>query len=217
MKILNLYAGVGGNRKLWEGHDVTAVEYTQKIANVYQSLFPDDKVVVGDAHQYLLDHCHEFDFIWSSPPCQSHSRMVKATRHSSQSRRYPDMSLYEEIIYLRNFYDGEWIVENVDPYYGILVPKGVFHTSIGRHKFWSSSKFTAVDIKRPKNFINLANVAGSKLMKEWLGIQYEGNIYYEGNHCPAQVLRNAVHPELGKSALESIMENRQATEQIGML
>ena len=26
---------------------------------------------------------------------------------------------------------------------------------------------------------------------------YEKNIYYEGNHCPTQILRNCVHPEVG--------------------
>jgi DNA (cytosine-5)-methyltransferase 1 len=197
MKVLNLYAGVGGNRKLWTGCDVTAVEYTQNIADVYQSLNPADTVVVDDAHQYLLENHQNFDFIWSSPPCQSHTKMVKATRHKSQQRRYPNMALYAEIIYLQHFFSGRWVVENVEPYYGPLVPDGVVHTVVGRHHFWSNFGFIARDIPRPSGFINLSNVAGSQKMKDWLGIQYEGNLYYEGNHCPAQVLRNAVHPEIG--------------------
>lgn len=33
MKILNLYAGIGGNRKLWGNeHDITAVELRPEIA-----------------------------------------------------------------------------------------------------------------------------------------------------------------------------------------
>lgn len=69
MKILNLYAGIGGNRKLWgDEHEITAVEYKPEIAKIYQDFFPNDKMVVGDAHQYLLGHFNEFDFIWSSPP-----------------------------------------------------------------------------------------------------------------------------------------------------
>ena len=74
MKILNLYAGVGGNRKLWGGeHDITAVELDAQIAEVYADLYPNDTVIVGDAHEYLLENYMDFDFIWSSPPCPSHS------------------------------------------------------------------------------------------------------------------------------------------------
>ena len=55
MKILNLYAGIGGNRKLWgDTHEITAVELDPKIAKIYQDFFPKDKVIVADAHQYLL-------------------------------------------------------------------------------------------------------------------------------------------------------------------
>ena len=50
MKILNLYAGIGGNRKLWEGHDITAVEHNHPIANIYKDLFPNDDMIIGDAH-----------------------------------------------------------------------------------------------------------------------------------------------------------------------
>lgn len=54
MKILNLYAGIGGNRELWgEEYDITAVEINPKIAKKYQERFPKDNVVVADAHEYL--------------------------------------------------------------------------------------------------------------------------------------------------------------------
>ena len=78
MKILNLYAGIGGNRKLWgNDHEVTAIEYDNNIAKIYQENFPNDIVIVTDAHQYLLEHFREYDFIWSSPPCPSHSKVRK--------------------------------------------------------------------------------------------------------------------------------------------
>jgi DNA (cytosine-5)-methyltransferase 1 len=199
-KVLDLYAGVGGNRKKMTNCEVTAVEYSPAIAEVYQGLYPNDTVVVADAHQYLLDHHHEFDFVWSSPPCQSHSRMMKATRHNLN--RYPDMKLYEEIIFLQNFFKGNWVVENVVPYYAPLIPA----QKVGRHLFWSNFDFTAEDVARPKNFINKANLAGKKELMDWLGIHYEKNLYYEGNHCPAQVLRNCVHPDLGKQIFEQGMD-----------
>ena len=40
MKVLNLYAGIGGNRKLWQDVDVTAVELNPQIAKIYQDFFP---------------------------------------------------------------------------------------------------------------------------------------------------------------------------------
>ena len=197
MKVLNLYAGIGGNRKLWNNCEVTAVEYNERIASVYQRLYPQDNVIVGDAHEYLRTNYDKFDFIWSSPPCQSHSRMVKATRHKLD--RYPDMTLYQQIIYLQNFFKGKWVVENVVPYYEPLINPTA---RVGRHLFWSNFSFKCDDIKRPKGFINSTNKEGRRQLQDWLDIHFEEVIYYEGNHCPAQVLRNAVHPMIGKQILE---------------
>jgi DNA (cytosine-5)-methyltransferase 1 len=197
MKVLNLYAGLGGNRKLWDDCEVTAVENHQQIADVYARLNPADTVVVGDAHEYLLNHYNEFDFIWTSPPCQTHSKMNKATRH--KLRRYPEMSLYQEILFLQHFFSGRWVVENVNPYYETLIPA----KQMGRHLFWSNFDFEDFDVARPKGFINQASLAGKKALMDWLGIHYEENIYYGSNHCPAQILRNCVHPKVGKHIFDS--------------
>ena len=51
MKVLNLYAGLGGNRKLWENVEVTAVEMNEEIAGIYKEYFPQDVIIVGDAHK----------------------------------------------------------------------------------------------------------------------------------------------------------------------
>ena len=197
MKVLNLYAGIGGNRKLWEDVEVTAVEIVPEIAEIYQGFFPDDNVLVTDAHPYLLEHFKEYDFIWSSPPCQSHSKMMKATRH--EIIKYPDMGLYQEIIFLGNFFKGKWVVENVKPYYEPLIKP---NTVIGRHYLWSN--FHILDYHAPEipGFIVTGTRAGAEALKEWLGLNYEGNLYYEDNHCPGQVLRNCVHPTVGNHILE---------------
>ena len=56
LKILNLYSGIGGNRKLWGNeHDITAVEIVPEIAAIYKDLFPNDTVVVDDAHAFLSE------------------------------------------------------------------------------------------------------------------------------------------------------------------
>lgn len=196
-KILNAYAGVGGNARDWGDHEVTAIELNPKIAAVYQRLNPTHTVIITDAHEYIRAHHAEFDIIWSSPKCQTHTKMCLFTRH--KNRKYPDMELYEEILFLKHYFKGQWIVENVVPFYEPLIKPS---NQVGRHCFWGNFDFDVEDVKRPANFINMANLAGKKALMEWLGIYYEENIYYEGNHCPAQVLRNCVHPKIGKQILD---------------
>ena len=191
---------------MWpDHHTVTAIEYDQKIADIYQDQNPFDEVIVStDAHKFLLENYQDFDFIWSSPPCQSHSRMIR----SGQNRkpRFPDMRLYEEIIFLKySAPDVLWVVENVVPYYKPLVEPS---TKVGRHLFWSNFEITAEDVKRPTGFINLGNKVGAEKLKRWLGIDYEGVVYYDGNHCPAQILRNAVHPKIGLHILNDAQKGQ---------
>ena len=202
MNILNLYAGVGGNRKHWEG-DITAVEWDEDIAETYSELYPEDKVICGDAHEYLLLNFHKFDFIWSSPPCQSHSKMIRSGRN--RKPRYPDLRLYEEILLLKTDFKGKWVVENVVPYYSPLVAPSA---KVGRHLFWCNFDFGLIqDPVPPENFINTTNLKGKAILQEWLGIHYERNLYYGNNHCPAQVLRNCVHPDIGKQIMEFVIES----------
>jgi len=194
LQVLNLYAGLGGNRKLWKDVEVVAIENDPKIAAVYQKLYPQDDVFVEDAREILLDTYDMFDFIWSSPPCQSHSKMVKAGRN--RTARYPDLALYEEIIFLQHFFKGGWIVENVKPYYKELIPPTEI---VGRHYFWSNFNFDVEDVPRPTNFINSVKDG----LMDWLDIHYEEKLYYGNNHCLGQVLRNCVHPKLGKDILDN--------------
>lgn len=191
LRVLNLYAGLGGNRKNWIDVDVTAVEKSEEIARVYRLNHPDDLIVIGDAHEYLLNHYGEFDLIWSSPPCQSHSKMIRSGRN--RKPRYPDMQLYQEIIFLQHNFMGKWVVENVEPYYEPLIPC----QRIGRHCFWSNFWISPIEEPACEDFMGNYTQEKIEKMKEWLGINYDGNIYYDGNHDPGQVLRNCVHPIIG--------------------
>lgn len=192
MKILNLYAGIGGNRKLWEGHDITAVEYKPEIAKIYQDFFPKDKVIVGDAHQYLLEHLEEFDFIWSSPPCPSHSRIrnIAGVGRGQNKPIYPDMKLYEEIIFLQQVYNssgtsfnGKYVVENVISYYEPLIPPQKF----GRHYFWANFLIRPLNLKTRGHNETLEELAE---LKGFEGVK------------DRTLLRNCTEPELGKRILE---------------
>ena len=197
MKILNLYAGVGGNRKLWgDEHEVTAVENEQYIADVYKELHPNDKVVVADAHQYLLDHYKEFDFIWASPPCPSHSRIRLTHKTKSTKPVYPDMQLYEEIIFLKHMYDGDWVVENVIPYYKPLIAPTVI---LDRHCIWSNKPIQEKEFNRGYS-VDLTRQVGSR---DTLTVAY-GIQLPEGTKNQRKLLRNMVLPEMGNYVLEEI-------------
>jgi len=183
LKVCNLYCGIGGNRKLWEDVNVTAVELDPEIAKVYQSYFPDDKVIVADAHQYLLDHYKEFDFIWSSPPCPSHSRI---NTDGNQKARYPDMTLYEEILFLgNNWYNGLWGVENVIPYYTPLI----YAKEIDRHLFWAN--FKIYDYEQTEKPLSIARQTGTT---NRFGFNLKG-VKIKGNK--RQIMKNLVNPETG--------------------
>ena len=195
MKILNLYAGIGGNRKLWgDKHEVTAIEMDENIAKVYQDHFPNDKVVIGDAHRYLLDNFSNFDFIWTSPPCQSHSsfRQNIGVRYRGVKPIYPDMTLYEEIIFLQNNFKGEYVVENVKPYYKPLIKPTIV---LDRHLLWTNVDMVHKDFERPK--IRKAQIPQ---LQDFLGYDLTG--YKLPNK--RQVLRNCVNPNMGKYVLDNV-------------
>ena len=147
IKILNLHAGIGGNRKGWIGKDVevTAVEHNSEIANVYQKFFPQDKVIIADAGDYLAKHYAEFDFIWASPSCTTHSKVrMMASKAGSYDAKLPNMELYSIIIFLQHFFKGKWIVENVKPYYNPLIQPTA---KLGRHLIWSNFEFEEKEFK----------------------------------------------------------------------
>lgn len=193
MKVLNLYAGIGGNRKLWQGADVTAVEMNPDIAKIYQKHFPQDEVIRGDAHGYLEQYYRDFDFIWSSPPCQSHSSMRQnlAVRFRGTPAVYPDMKLYQEIIFLQHNFAGKWVIENVNPYYEPLIPARL----IQRHLFWSNFWIPDVDVK--KDHLRTAQID-----------DLESHLDFDLSEFPLpnkrQILRNCVQPELGLHVFEAM-------------
>jgi DNA (cytosine-5)-methyltransferase 1 len=189
MKILNLYAGIGGNRKLWgEEHEIVAIENNENIAKVYKDMYPNDTVIVTDAHAYLLEHFKEFDFIWSSPPCPTHSRLAKA--NTKRKITYPDMKLYEEIILLQHFFKGKFCVENVIGFYKPLIEPKILQ----RHYFWTN--FEMPEKEFPKEKTCTVND------RERLSKLYDINLDKYKGIDKRLCLRNCVLPELGKYILD---------------
>jgi len=212
MKILNLYACLGGNRYKWnevkEDIEVTAVEYDAELAKLYQERFPNDKVIVADAHQYLLDHYKEFDFIWSSPPCPTHSRM-RLTNTGEGERKskatYPDMKLYEEILLLQHFFKGKYCVENVIPYYEPLIPA----KKRGRHLYWTNFNLPQdLGDRKADNFI-YSKVGDLSKFHDYDFTKYKGEQKMD------KIARNLVDYEAGKTIFETALGiiNKKNTNQ----
>lgn len=218
MRVLNLYAGIGGNRKLWPSDaEVTAIEIDKEIAEIYQQNFPNDIVIVTDAHRYLVDYYFRFDFIWSSFPCTTHTRM----NVNFNLVRYPDLGLYQEIIFLNTFFKGKFCVENVIPYYELILPD-VPVQQFNRHLFWANFKIRTTDKRNPPKQIQNIQAQKTKRKRK----NYDGAIVNIKSRQPHYgfdlsdmriasrkdaILRNCVDPELGLMIYEcafNIYKNR---------
>ena len=197
MRILNLYAGIGGNRKLWGNeHEITAVENNPKIVAVYKEFFPNDTVIVDDAHEYLRKHFREFDFIWASPPCPTHS-VLQLSHSNDKDLKYPDMTLYQEIILLNQFYKGKWVIENVKPYYEPLIQPTF---SIDRHYFWGSDFILTPQFNN--NYTSIRDDVNAMAKQYDIDI----NILKSCNVECRLVLRNMVVPEIGEYIFKNILD-----------
>ncbi len=202
MKVLNLYANIGGNRKLWgDDHEITAVEIDPAIATIYKDFWPNDTVVVADAHQYLLEHFNEYDFIWSSPPCPTHSQVGRLRAFNKPGTgqhsfaKYPDMTLYQEILLLQGYFKGKWCVENVIAWYKPLIPP----SEMSGHWLWTNFYLRNIELG-PRNITD--NPAGDiKVRSEKLGFDLSK---YKGID-KRLALRDCTEPELGKHILECAM------------
>lgn len=208
-KVLNLYACLGGNRYKWNevakeaniDLKVTAVELDQELAILYQDRFPNDKVIVADAHQYLLDHYKEFDFIWTSPPCPTHSRArYWGIGANGKNPVYPDMKLYQEVIFLNYHFKGKFVVENVIPYYEPMLNP----IKRGRHLYWTNFLL-------PSNLNERSyRISGNKAIPQKDEVKnlcefHDFDFYkYKGEQRTNKIARNLVDYEAGRTILETV-------------
>jgi len=212
-KVLNLYACLGGNRYKWDEvakeanieMKVTAVELDPELAKLYQERFPNDEVIIADAHQYLLNHYQEFDFIWSSPPCPTHSRARFARRDTTETV-YPDMKLYQEIIFLDKWFKGKYVVENVTPYYEPLIQA----KKRGRHLYWTNFNLPN-DLKERESGI----MESKDEVNKWCKFHNYNFRQYKGKQPINKIARNLVDYEVGKTIFETALniQRKENTKQ----
>lgn len=216
MNILNCFAGLGGNRRLWENHTVTAIEKDEGIANIYKKRFPADKLIVGDVFEYLRDKTYDidrFDFIWASPPCQTHSQMQKFNPSKTKRQPFPELTqIYGLMFWLNQNYKNKYCIENVQPFYKAPIDPTI---RLDRHLFWANfpikpnSELTERGnnkhgkiggVMRDDGHNNLVEYA--KFMK--LDDVIDDIFALKGyNH--AQLIRNTIHGEIGKYILDELI------------
>jgi DNA (cytosine-5)-methyltransferase 1 len=206
MKVLNLYACLGGNRYKWDevAEDagielqVTAVELDPELAKLYQERFPNDTVIVADAHQYLLDHYQEYDFVWTSPPCPTHSRArYWGFGANGKNPTYPDMKLYEEIIFLQHHFKGKYVVENVKPYY-----EPMFNPAErDRHLYWTNFNLP----NKLSDRTNSGQLNHVSVMQDLVDFHQYDFRKYKGGQRMLKIARNLVDYEAGRTIFETAL------------
>jgi DNA (cytosine-5)-methyltransferase 1 len=164
-----------------------------------------DKVIVDDAHEYLAKNWRNFDFIWSSPPCQSHSKVrMMASKGGSYDSVMPNMKLWAEIIFLQNFTKNtniKFVVENVKPYYEPFVKPSL---KLGRHLFWTNFDIPIIDIKDGLTH----NERGSS-EKGYFDLRD-----FKMKHRKDQIIRNCVDPNVGKYIFDIVNKINYEREKI---
>ncbi len=201
--VLDLFAGVGGTalgiQRFLNEQNIdfyyTAVENDFEITWSHSLLNPDDSIITQeDAWEYpIFGH----DFIWASPPCQSHSRC-----NMYYNKKNPDMRLWELIRKLQQ-QDTPFVVENVQPYYTPPINPSL---KIGRHYFWSNKPIISFKVpERAKDW----GWMGIPDWEKYHGIESRVTDHIKDRMKRRQVLRNMLHPDISYNIIKQILNPKQ--------
>jgi DNA (cytosine-5)-methyltransferase 1 len=110
------------------------------------------------------------------------------------------MKLYEEILFLDNFFDGKYCVENVIPYYEPLITA----KKRNRHLYWTNFNLPTVLSERDKisGLINKDDFEAIKKLCEFHDYDF---FKYKGEQRRAKMARNLVDYEAGKTIFATAM------------
>ena len=213
-KVLDLFAGIGGTtlgiisylesygsepfdyEYIAIENDPEVIEAREKLFNIYEghTLY----IINTDAYTFLnTTSSKEYDFIWASPPCQSHSRL-----NMFYNRKNPDMRLWSLITRLQQ-QQIPFIVENVEPYYR----EPIQHTlELGRHRFWSNKPLLPFEVpERQKDW----GWMGIPDWEEYHGIESRVTSHIKDRMKRRQVLRNMTHYSISYSIIKQILNPKQ--------
>ncbi len=213
MKILSAFCSVGIGETFWpiKEHEITGIEALPVLAEEYKKRFPNSNVLIGDAYNYISLMHDQYDVIFATPPCQSRSRLtsINSRQHNKPEE---DLRVFELIEFLEDNFAGNWIIENV---ISNIIPKVNPSLKIGRHHIWSNIplrgyiKVPKPDFRFDKGTYSKAGLNQTKTylsdLQNYLGVTLSKRFYIRGNHDPGQIYREGLHPILGKSLLNQLL------------
>jgi DNA (cytosine-5)-methyltransferase 1 len=115
------------------------------------------------------------------------------------------MKLWQEIIYLQEWVDIDWVVENVITYYDPLIEP----QERGKHYFWSNFHIPEFEFEGIKVKTRGTSKSRMETARQRTGFNLSGKDVSKS--AELKMLNNAVTPELGKHVFEAATKNRQAT------
>jgi len=170
--------------------EYVAVDNDRKVLQVHSLLNPHSKTVLEDAWLISDDRLLQYDFVWASPPCESHSVLCWKRKDKPK----PDMRLWWLIRRLRKL-KVPFIVENVRPYYGtILKPTA----KAGRHLLWSNLSLKSVQLNSNVTFYDIHNRRDAL-------VEYHGLPGWVARVATRDMLRDMMHPQLSYKLAKQVI------------
>lgn len=215
MNVFSAFSSVGIGETLihqyYPQFRYTAVEVVPKLAEEYARRFPGCQVLVGDAYEFVYDHCQDFHVICCSPECQTFSRRTGARKRDPI---LPDDRIFDLIDFLYKHFQGRWWVENVNtPYLRTQYKRGPFLARVERHLFWSNVPLVERARLPPRRFTYCGGHYPDQLKdtQEWLGVTLSKRFRIRGNANPCQVYWEAYHPLTGLDLFQQLLHPVQTT------
>ncbi len=153
LRILDLFCGVGGVARGFQKYllengiefEYYAVDINDAILLAHRILNPHSVTLKRDAYSFTDHELRSYDFIWASPPCESHSRLMWIyNKNQPEKWEPPDKKLWQLIERLYRL-GIPFVVENVRPYYR---PPMRPTSYVCRHALWSNLSIPPFDYSR---------------------------------------------------------------------
>ncbi len=199
------------------GLSFTCLELDDKVASLHKEIYPGHLVLETDGIKYLYEHSSNYDIILVTLPCQKISKLTEMNSRQKQDKPGLEIADLMDIIeFLQDVYTGNWFVENVKSKDYSIQP----NLYMDRHAIWSNVPLQRTYKLKDKTFrfdkCTDARPGLSKTqtylenLQNYLGMKLPYRINIRGNHAPAQIYREGLHPNIGLSLLKQLINPKKS-------